>query len=348
MIRSLTRNYAVHLFTVLRYLQCFLVCAAFSLCTYAQSQLTIEKAKERLAELSFNYRITDDVYRQKIEREVSEQANIQPKGEFETTKEFQARFAKADLLRKSLVRKYEAEKEKRKVHFLGLIRELEDAEFQKPAGVTFGPYDADTERLPVTVFVDGKSHEEVLTVPRAEARDIKENSSEAEAQALFGVGTLNTKAVDYCFAVNVLFRGRQYSSIPKIIPATSTELDRLYKDPFVLYLRKVFKDYLRGSLKGISEAFFEEEPFSGIDRDYFRSKFIVGLITPSVAGGKNILVIFRDRPDVVFRAWVYKLASAKGYPEYELRGFDPYETDPAKVRMLRIVSKKYDPKSHAL
>ncbi len=314
-----------------------------TLYVFGQSQQSIEEAKQRLTTLSFNYRATDDVYRQKIEREVSEQANTQPKGEFETTNEFQARLAKADQLRKSLVRKYKAEKENRKAHFFGLIRELEDAEFQKSARVTFGPYNADTESLPTTIFVDGERHDEVLKLPRAEAKELKENSTASDAQALFGVGVLDGKAVEYFFAATILFRERRYSTIPKIIPATQAELNALYKDPFILHIRKTFNVYLRGVAPE-----HEAEEMATTDKDYLRSKFIVGLITPSVAGGKNVLIFFRDRPDVVFRAWVYKLASARGYPAYELRGFEPYETDPAKVRIMRMVAKKYDPKSNAL
>lgn len=337
----------MNLFSVLPYVRCILICAGLTLCGFGQSQLTIEKAKERLEELNFNYRTTEDVFQQRIEREVAQQVSTLAKGEFETSKEFQTRLAKSDLLRKSLVSRYMVEKDNRKAHFLTLITQLEDAEFQKSARVTFGMYNADTESLPITVFVDGESHDEVLSVPRSDARELKEKSSEAEAQALFGVATLNGNVIDYFFAVTIQFRGQLYSSLPQITPATQGELDRLYKDPFVLHLRRVFSDYLRGSLKGIAEAFFEGEPLNGIDKDYFRSKFIVGFVSPSPGGGKNIAIIFKDRPDVVFWAWVYKVAGEKG-PAYELRGFSARETDPGKVRVMKLVAKKYDPKLNAL
>lgn len=338
------RTFVLNLFSVLLRLRLIFIVAAFTLCIVGQSQLTVEEAKNRLSELNFNYRTTDEVYRQRIEREVSNQANTQLKGEFETTKEFQGRLAKADQLRKALAHKYEAEKENRKAHFLDLIRELEDAEFQEPAQITFGTYDADTESLPITVLVEGESHDKVLKLARDEAKELKENATGATAKAVFGVGVFGGKPVAYFFAANILFRERRYSTLPKVISATQAELNALYKDPFVMHIRKTFNDILRGATPNHMGA----EDLANVDKDYFRSKFIVGLITPSALGGKNVLIFFRDRPDVVFCAWVYKLASPREYPQYEVRGLWPYETDPAKVRILRIVAKTYDPKSNAL
>ncbi len=248
----------------------------------ASAQSDIEKAKERLSELKFNYSTTDDVYRQKIEREVSGQTNMQPKGEFETTKEFQARLAKIDQLRKRVSNKYELEKSNRKAHFLGLIKEIEDAEFLKSAEVTFGPYNADTESLPLTVFVDGERHEELLKLPRAEAKGLKENSTVAKAHAVFGVGVLDGKAIDYYFATTILFGEQRYSTLPKVIPATQTELKALYKNPFVLHIRKTFNSILEGAIPN----HVGSEDLTNVDKEYLRSKFFVGLITPALLAVK--------------------------------------------------------------
>lgn len=326
----------------------FAITNGLAVFAFGQSHFAIDAAKKRLAELHFNYAAIDEIYRRRVDAELSKAVDTQPKGEYETTKEFQARSAMAVQLRKVLDSKYQAEKQNRKQHFLKLIKEIEDTEFQKPARVFFGAYNADSESLPITVNVDGKNYDEVLKLPRAEAKILKENSTETHVQAIFGVGLVEGAIVDYYFASTISFRSGSYSTLPNVIPATQSELTQLYKDPFVRFLRKVLNNHSRGSAAGIAEAFFEGEALSGIDKDYFRSKFVVGLITPSAVGGKNIVIFFQDRPDVVFRAWVYKLTSTRNNPEYELRGFWLEESDPAKVRILRIVAKMYDPQGNAL
>jgi len=97
----------------------------------------------------------------------------------------------------------------------------------------------------------------------------------------------------------------------------------VYRDPFVVHLRKALDNYARGATEG-NEAGTQEpiyksvrEDLARFDRSYYRSKFIVLAIHNGSFGGKIINVVFLDKSDRVFTAWVYRIAES----DYELRGF---------------------------
>lgn len=106
-----------------------------------------------------------------------------------------------------------------------------------------------------------------------------------------------------------------------------TEYYKTYEDPYVKHVRVALNGYLDGSMKGIDvvEAVVTARTspngtLVGLDaysKDYYKSKFIVIMASPSVAGGKEINIIFQDKPDKIFWTWVY----AKEGGEYDLRGF---------------------------
>ena len=60
---------------------------------------------------------------------------------------------------------------------------------------------------------------------------------------------------------------------------------------------------------------------SGLDsfsKDYFKSKFVVyDMNHNSLVGGKEIFIIFREKPDRLFVAWVYRTSEGA----YDLRSF---------------------------
>lgn len=110
---------------------------------------------------------------------------------------------------------------------------------------------------------------------------------------------------------------------------TQEQLDEYYqttKNPFVLHLRKALNGYLNGTNIGVESPnlVIKEDTVKGsptgldsFDKSYYKSKFIVYSIDDSVAGGKEIRIIFQDKPDKMFIGWVYKLATGK----YDFRGF---------------------------
>jgi len=110
---------------------------------------------------------------------------------------------------------------------------------------------------------------------------------------------------------------------------TQEQLNDYYqttKNPFVLHIRKALNGYLSGTNVGMDspDLVIEKDEIDGsptglssFDKDYYKSKFIVFMMNDSIAGGKFIRIIFQDKPDKVFIAWVYKLAGG----EYDFRGF---------------------------
>jgi hypothetical protein len=98
----------------------------------------------------------------------------------------------------------------------------------------------------------------------------------------------------------------------------ATRDQSVYRNPFVVHLRKALDNYSQGSTAGIEEG----AELASFDRAYYRSKFYVLGIGDTMYGGKNIEVVFLDKPDKVFSAWVYKYAALPNEKhEYALRGF---------------------------
>jgi curved DNA-binding protein CbpA len=88
-----------------------------------------------------------------------------------------------------------------------------------------------------------------------------------------------------------------------------------YSAPDVQYLRTLFDGYLAGA-SGHEREFNLLKQWSP---DYYRSKFIVISRYRAVMGGTEIDVIFQQKPDKVFYAWVYPVAGQS----LELRSFQP-------------------------
>ncbi len=107
--------------------------------------------------------------------------------------------------------------------------------------------------------------------------------------------------------------------------ARSDEAEYLavYDDPFVKHLRTALDGYLSGTNEGMlapgttaSATSVDGELTAGLDsfsKAYYRSKFVVVALNPFVMGGKEIGIIFQDRPDKVFSAWVYGPLKTGGY-----------------------------------
>ncbi len=101
----------------------------------------------------------------------------------------------------------------------------------------------------------------------------------------------------------------------------------VYDDSFVIHIRKALNGYLSGTNEGmeIPAAVIEKHDMTSgslgglaaFEKDYYQSKFVVVALEDALMGGKTATIIFQDRPDRVFTAWVYKL----GEDQYDLRGF---------------------------
>jgi len=115
----------------------------------------------------------------------------------------------------------------------------------------------------------------------------------------------------------------------------------IYQAPSVLHLRKALNSYLDGTNIGMEggaviEKRIIESTLTGLDafdRMYYKSKFIVLSIEPYNYGGELITIIFQDKPDKIFQAWVYWNQENPGY--YDFRGFWQVEiTDEAMNELV--------------
>lgn len=116
----------------------------------------------------------------------------------------------------------------------------------------------------------------------------------------------------------------------------------VYSTRDVRYLRTLFNAYLKGTAGHDSEF----ELLRGLSTDYYRSKFIVYSRSPGEFGGNAIDLIFQEKPDRVFYAWVYRTAGG----EMELRSFEPAEkiTDQDMSRIRIMFRTLLEDRQHAM
>jgi len=107
----------------------------------------------------------------------------------------------------------------------------------------------------------------------------------------------------------------------------------VYKNPDVRYLRTLFDAYLKNS--GGAEQ--ERQMMSKWNKECFRSKFVVLSHEDNTFGGTLITIIFQDRPDKVFVAWVYPEGANK---RLTLRRFELGEFSDEDIRRINIRYKK--------
>ncbi len=86
-------------------------------------------------------------------------------------------------------------------------------------------------------------------------------------------------------------------------------------DPYLLHVREALNGYLDGT--NDEDACSADDALDCFGKDYLKSKFVVLQVENSIFGGKVFSIVFQDKPDKLFGAWVYKLSGGS----YDLRGF---------------------------
>jgi hypothetical protein len=116
----------------------------------------------------------------------------------------------------------------------------------------------------------------------------------------------------------------------------------VYTNPDVRYLRILFDAYLRGD-SGREDEFKLLKKWSS---DYYKSKYIVLSRDKNPFGGAFITIIFQDRPDKIFVAWVYPEGAAR---DLKIRVLDPSKYSDEDVMRTRIRYKMFlEDKIHAM
>jgi len=128
----------------------------------------------------------------------------------------------------------------------------------------------------------------------------------------------------------------QYSNRTSHLQEVSSK-NSYFNNPEALYLRKAFETYLNTP---------NSSTYNGLDntnKAYYSSPFVVYEENNSLAGGKQLEIIFINNPDKMFTAIVYLLATG----EYQLKGFGVNEKiDAQAMKKIETTYRKYlsDPK----
>lgn len=176
--------------------------------TTTQSRLSIGEARSRLEELQAQLMRVERESQEELERTVAEQLNEGPKGEFETTKEYEARRAKASKQREQIEENLKRKKEARREEINRRINGILTVEFVQPFEARLGTYDADAQRFPL--LVPPGSHE-TLFVPRLEAKELKENFARTEKTGTFALQLdAQNRAQVYLLSGAISYAGKVY------------------------------------------------------------------------------------------------------------------------------------------
>lgn len=102
--------------------------------------------------------------------------------------------------------------------------------------------------------------------------------------------------------------------------------NEIRKNEFVQYLRKALDSSIAGDN-------FDLTNYS----DYIKGKFIVLATSTAPGGGSSIILMFKDKPDKVFYAWVYDYLDGK----YDLRGFMEYDLAKNEAPNIQETQKSF-------
>jgi len=107
------------------------------------------------------------------------------------------------------------------------------------------------------------------------------------------------------------------NTVSKVSDDKLAQYKSVYQEYPVQYLRKAFDAYLENDsskacilqTKSDGKDYGVEGITSGLesfDKDYYKSKFVVATFgdNKEIEGSKDIQIIFKDRPDRIFYAWI--------------------------------------------
>ena len=104
----------------------------------------------------------------------------------------------------------------------------------------------------------------------------------------------------------------------------SPTMAEINSSPYIKHIRPALNGYLDGSNAGAEEAAMDITSDSScglgnFDRSYYQSKFVILEAEDNDYGGVQAYIVFVNKPDSIFWAWVYQLGGDGG--EYVLRAF---------------------------
>lgn len=164
--------------------------------------------------------------------------------------------------------------------------------------------------------------------------------------SLIIIAYFNFKKNEQTPVVTQLTKQHQKTILDEASKERINQYYQVYQNPNVIYLRQALNAYLAhdSSQACISQAAVSARVDQGIvtgldsfDKSYYKSKFIVFTIDKNKENGEDIQIIFKDKPDRVFYAWL----GDNPYKELCLLGFNAKEKQDKKV--LQSIIDYYKP-----
>lgn len=173
----------------------------------------MEQAKTRLETLYKQWQWLDRDYFEMLDAELLKRVDKLPKGEFETTKRFEDRTARAEELVEQ-IREEVLKKNSLKREMLDRqMNQIMTLEFDFPFTARLGTYNADTQKFPIS-FASGS--EEFLFVPLSEAKEFKERAAQSETIGKFSLLLdADGRAKEYLLSGKISFNNKTYQITPK-------------------------------------------------------------------------------------------------------------------------------------
>lgn len=165
----------------------------------------IEKPKRQIESLVSELEKIDSEQRRELSRL---QKQSREKGEFETTQQYEERTKKQQDEWLVIYNQVENQEGAKREEIYKQINSILSKEFSSGFDARLGNYDADKQQFPL--FVTG-GFQEILSVPLAEARELKENFSKAETIGSLGLVLDGNKAKEYLIWGKIKYNGKTYN-----------------------------------------------------------------------------------------------------------------------------------------
>jgi WD40 repeat protein len=181
----------------------------------------IDIAQERLLQLFEEQNQLDKTINDELKEAIASQIDRSPKGEFETTNDFDRRMALADEREKNLQSQYQKLKIDRQLQIQNEIESLRKQLYTAPMKIELASYRPDARRFPFTA-PDDKRHGN-LPIPHDIAADFK---SEISSLSPIGHYLLDENGEKQLIHVSVAFQGKDYAA-PTYVKLIKAEKEKI-------------------------------------------------------------------------------------------------------------------------
>lgn len=168
----------------------------------------VDNASKELLKFNQELSTLDATIQKELDAEISIKIDSSPKGEFETTSDYEQRMLRTDELRRDIQKQYERIKAERKLATEKDIELLREQIFESPVSISLKNYRADIQRFPF--FIKEYNQRGSLGIPREIAEEFKKNIGATIVTGHFQLDANASKRLVY---VTMDYHGESYSAI---------------------------------------------------------------------------------------------------------------------------------------